>query len=147
VVPPSFASGSCTFSSINGANADNSPYTSTQGVAKRKATATDETIELNLTNFIRGVQRTVIVRFRGPPAAGKTIALDDVNLIEYYDVKTGYGWGSAFAIARAGILKIENVDGASFSFTFSNVKMGPHSHAVGSLGSFTLDGYGSAHPQ
>jgi hypothetical protein len=144
VVPPNFASGSCTFSSISGANADTSAYTSTQGVAKRKLAAAEEIIELNLTNFLRGVQRTLIVRFRGPISTGKTITLNEVDVVEYYDVKTGYGWGSAFAAARAGILRIESVNGTSFSFTLTNVRMGAHTNTVGSLGTFTLDGYGNA---
>jgi len=147
VVAPGLATGSCTFSAISGANADDSPYSSTQGVAKRKLTETGEIIDLNLTNFVRGVQRVVNIRLRGPLTAGKTTVLDDINVVEYYDVKTGYGWGSAFATIRGGMLKIEDVNGASFSFTMANVKMAPHANMVGSLGSFTLDGYGSANPQ
>jgi len=147
LVAPGLATGSCTFSAISGANADSSPYTSTQGVAKRKLTDTGEIIDLNITNFVRGVQRVMNVRLRGPVAAGKTIMLDETNVVEYYDVKTGYGWGSQFATVRGGALKIEDVNGVSFSFTMANVKMAPHAHLVGSLGSFTLDGYGSANPQ
>ena len=147
VVPPGLATGSCTFSAVSGANADTSPYSSTQGVAKRKMTERDEIVDLSLTNFVRGVQRVMNVRLRGPVTAGRTVVLDDINLVEYYDVKTGYGWGSAFAAVRGGTLRIENVNGASFSFMMVQVKMGPHTNLVGSLGSFTLDGYGSANPQ
>jgi hypothetical protein len=141
VVSPGAASVTCQFSEINGTSIDSSSFETTSGDATRKADAGNEYVELNIMNFVRGVQRTIIIHLSTPIAPGKTLQLDDANNVEYYEVKTGSGWSSAKAPTRGGSMRIDDVNGTSFSFTIIGAKMGP---SLMSAGTFTLNGSGSA---
>jgi hypothetical protein len=142
-VSPGTASATCQFSEISGTSIDSSMFETTAGEATRRIDGGSEYLQLYVMNFIRGVQRTLIIRLSVAPVAGRTLSLDDANYVEYYEVKTGSGWSSAKAPTRGGSIRIDDANGTSFSFTIIGAKLGP---ALMSAGTFTLNGSGSANP-
>jgi hypothetical protein len=137
------AIGSCSWSDLNGTNADVSTLVSNLGNAKHTLADADEMTEVNLTSFVLGVSRSVRILLPASIVPERTYVLGDTIRIEYYEVATGRRWSSVMAKPRGGSVRIDDMNEASFAFAIINAEMGPDN----AQGSFTLNGSGSAHPQ